>query len=558
MYPILWQGVRFNIKNNASNKTPSLTIAILILCSFNIWIISIVFTKIDVLNFNDFLGTTGKYPISFWLSIVVIIAAIVIALEVCENKLLLLGAGTLILILFITNTLIEPNSRHGVSYIVGGMSDAIVNGTYKTLDYKIPALCIPYQYYQGFPIFIVIIRDVLNIDLNNIIKFFPSLSVLPITGLLFGLYKRTLSDSYTAYLASIFFITCNVWYVYMTPEYLTFIYTPAFLLLLAISNKKKGVAISIGIIIIVTSAIITHLIAPVFIACVYLGLVGLSKLEVRIKYMIMALFVGTLFISWLIYSASIFFDTAIPFVVSAFENIDRLYSSVTRDSIKYVYSYERKIVILSTLLPFLICIIIAGFTATVLLIKNKYHNYTIALSILIAWGIISLIPYGVDINVLRTAYFAVIITPLFCTIFLKKYSKIAYLLLIMFALIHPIAYSGFSSSQIIPDSEFKGVKFFTGSTSKTENYFSTDSRFVYYIDPLRAFRQQTFYLGAPPSKEIDWNWNFKYILHGIRYQNGMYYWINRDPVSEAIEKAPDKINQFYNNGNYWLWQTLRK
>jgi len=165
-------------------------ILIAYLLSLILWAITIAVTHINFLVPEDFLGTSCRLPIIFWLALVLVILGLMKAYLTNNQILLYSGLILLILILFLTYPLIEPAGRHGVSYTVSGVSKQIVDGTYFSDSYKIDWNGFPYLAYQGFPLYVTIFVEQTGLPVLAFIKFSPVFMVLIVVLIISAFYRN--------------------------------------------------------------------------------------------------------------------------------------------------------------------------------------------------------------------------------------------------------------------------------------------------------------------------------------------------------------------------------
>jgi hypothetical protein len=137
----------------------------------------------------------------------------------------------------------------------------------------------------------------------------------------------------------------------------------------------------------------------------------------------------------------------------------------------------------------------------------------------------------------------------------KKHLKLVFVLIVIFALLHPVAYSGGGTKvRVIPTSELIGTKFFVETTEKDANYFSQGSgSIVDYQDPYRAFRQTRFTLWSPPIRDFDINWIFKYLLHSIRDHSALVYYLGYDPLYDNMDEINAKFDKIYDSKQFIIF-----
>ncbi|WP_338834797.1 hypothetical protein MHLNE_11060 [Moorella humiferrea] len=536
----------------------SFFIAILLVLAFELWLVTIASTRVTILTPEDFLGTLDKVPLSFWVALIFIFLGLIFSYQAGKRKLYFVGIGLLILALFATFSFIEPHGRHGMSYSVTGISKAIMTDVYYSPEYNIPWLSIPYMAFKGFPALVTICLEIIEIDIEQMVKYFSTILVFIIASIVYIIYQNT-EKTEIAILGLLFFVVCTRWHLYMVPEGVVYILVLAFLAVLARSAKdtrdcRERFVSSILLIIILFTVTITHILGAIFL-CLVLSINALMSAVIKARSSWnLVLMSFCIVMGWLIYVATSFFEAALPAVVASFESFNRLFHDVTAGVTTQHMSTVRMITDLTSLLSLTILLVFALIGIIGLLIRREYHRYALLIATFLSSGFMTLIPYGGDINIVRTAFFITIAAPFLGCTFLHKKKTITYVLLIVFFVVHPIAYSGSSTVTVIPTSELEATKFFVNVSQKTDNVFYQSGRgLLWYQDPERAFLYQQFSLWYPPVREFNINWNFKYLLHGMRDHNGLFYWMETDPVLEEVSRHQEIFNRIYDNNSFWIF-----
>jgi hypothetical protein len=502
----------------------------------------------------------NRYPVYFWISVTLAVTYFWMCLDASATPTeALLAIVLLVAVLYVTNPLVEPHGRHHVSYFTTGISDRLVEPSANS-EYEIPSY-MPYRSYRAFPILVVIMKTVSSLNLEYLVKYFPPLLLIPISILVFIFYNR-LIERRLALLGSFLFIVLSKYSFPMAPILLGYILMPTFLVLLTIKQDRTvSVPTSILLVIVMVTITVTHILPsfaliPLLSFQLVLNLINKDSKRAKGEWVLATLSLS-MFIAWLIYVAVSFFESQIPILLASFESFDRLIESLTLGEAGLKMSYPRMLVALSNLVPLVIIVILAITGIIYAVITKQYGNYIVPIVSFIAFNLLIIIPYGGDINILRTAFFITLVAPLLSLLFPKKFSKriiLAYMLLgFMFALINPIAISGNLTSFVVPSSEMAGVQFFVTKTDRGVSYFSQLSEgIIYYHDPARAYVDRVFSLWSPPLLEFNINREFEYLLYGTRDHNSLIWYLGYDPISEKWDEIDKNFNHAYDNGNFWI------
>lgn len=521
-----------------------------------LWLLTVATTRIDYLTPDDFLGTAGKLPLFFWLSLLLIVIGI--TNDKTENVAVsYFGLILLISILYVTYPIIEPDGRHGVSYYVTGISKQIVEGEYFSESYRITWLSFPYISYQGFPMFITIFTEITRVTIGSLVRFLPSFLIYIMSLVVFVLFHRVFNKKKTAFLAVVIFITLCTWNIFLVPQLLTYILLPIFLFLSYIEFENPDNRYIILLIVVLLAIIITHIIAPVVIILFLVMNIILNSFITKksnITKLLLLLSI-VLFVGYMIYIAKYFFNAAFTEVLSSFQSFDSLFDVLSSGDIDRPMGFERKIVAFALLTPLLISILLAVLFIITLFFNKKYKYYTIQISYLLGCLFLFLIPYGGDLNISRVAYFVIISSSFFLACLSERYPKFITTLIIIFALMNPIAYSGGGTKiSVIPVSELIGIKSFAETADETANYFSqSGGSIVNYQNPYRAFKQKQFSLWNPPIRDFDIDWDFKYLIYSLRDHTILLYYLGYDPIYDNMAEINIKFNKVYENNNFMTY-----
>lgn len=526
--------------------------------SFILWLFTIAITSINYLIPEDFLGSSGRLPIYFWLALILVSLGIIKTYFINNLTLFYCGLVLLILILFMTYPLIEPSGRHPVSYQVSGISEQIVDGTYLSSSYEIPWLGFPYIAYKGFPLFVTIFIELTELPILTFIKFSPAFIILITTFIIYAFYYNLSEKSNRALIAATLFVPLCYWHLFSVPELLTYALLPTFLFLVYLNSKKPHMRYSLLYICVLLSIIITHLLAP-FVIIIYSVIYNIINFYFKKINLNLSLLSIALFFCYLIYVGYSFYNNAIIFILESFENFDILTNRLTVGEIGRSQSPERIIGIFANLSPLIICILISLLVIYVIILNKRYKSNTLMISYFMACLLLFLIPYGGDVNIGRTAYFINIGTAYFVSCLPKNYVKPLFILIVIFILIHPIAYSGGGTkTSVIPISELAGTKFFADKTEEKIYYFSQSAKsIIYYQDPYNAFKRSSATLWYPPLAKFYLDKNFDYILHSVRDHTGLIYYLGYDPIFQNINKINNLFVKVYDSRNFEIYYKER-
>jgi len=543
---------------NISNRN-NIIILIFYFFSLILWQFTIATASINYLVPEDFLGSACRLPVYFWLALILVSLGLVKTYFINNLTFFYCGLALLILILFMTYPLIEPAGRHPVSYQVSGISEQIVDGTYLSGSYEIPWLGFPYIAYQGFPLFVTVFVEITGLSILTFIKFSPAFMIFIVTFIVYAFYRNISEKSNRALIAATLFVPLCYLHLFSVPELLTYALLPTFLFLVYLNSKKPDICYSFLYICVLISIIITHLLAP-FVIVIFLTIYSIANIFLAKKTnLISSLLSITLFLGYLIFVGHNFYNTAIIFILESFENFDMLTNRLTAGEIGRSQSLERIIGIFATLSPLMVCILISILVISALIINKRYKSNIFMISYFMGCSLLILIPYGGDVNIGRTAYFINIGTAYFASCLPKNYIKPLFILIMIFILIHPIAYSGGGTkTSVIPISELAGTKFFSDKTEEKINYFSQSAMsIIYYQDPYKAFKRSRATLWYPPLTEFYLDKNFDYILHSVRDHTGLIYYLGYDPVFQNINEINNLFVKVYDSRNFEMYYRER-
>lgn len=545
-------------------------IKIILICYFfslTLWLITLAKTQIYFLSSNDFMGSVGKLPIFFWFSLIFVLIGIIYNAKIKliyreKSYLYLLGIFLLFLILFWTYPLIEPSGRHPVSYSVSGLSKHIVEGFYLSDHFKIPKLGFPYLAYQGFPVLVTIFIELTGIPLMLLVQHYIFIFLLPTILVMFVLFSKILLNTETTFIATFSFITLCIWHLFFVPEFITYIlYTLMLFVLYSYfhsvksSNKVNFVIIYLIILIYV---VVTHILVPIIIILFLVLFNIINKLTNRDQATRLVIVSVILFLVYLIYAGVVFFDAMLSTLIESFNTFGEWADSLTVKESSRVFSIERKIATFSAIFPFLISCVISLFIIFKSFLNKEFKKNLFIISCFLAPCSLLIIPYGADQGIARVGFFIIIASSMFMGFAYKKYPNLILSLIIIFALAHPLAYSGGGTKvSVIPESSFMACKFFGEFSEIDSNYFSqSDSSIINFYNPNRAFRQERFTLWYPPIRDFNIDIPIKYFLYSLRDHAGLMYYLDYDPLLEHIVYIDFNYIKLYENGNYRIYRRV--
>jgi len=544
-----------------------LVIVLLYLFALIMWLTTISTTYVVNLSPNDFLGILSKFPIYFWISLVLMLAAIKKTYDGENLGLFAIGLVILILILFGTYSLVESNARF-ISYYPSGMAKLILENGQMSVKFTDPHNV--YLYYSGHPFFSAIVAEVTNINLDSIIKYGTIFLVIVIALLATSLFKMILHDIKLTILASSFFIAF-FWIetIYFCPQLLAYLMLIVFLNIFAkiYIIGIKEIFLVIILIVLFTAINFTHPLTAMSLLTFVVSFILLNFVITKkiIKQNLLMLF-SVIYISWMIYIAAFFFSWSLGMLLPKLQSVDSFFSSIilgrsiSGGTLTKTIVFDTRISLLafSFALPLLYFSRRAKRAYYIVKGEKIIDNHTL---FTVSWllGVFLLFPltYGGEI-VSRIYMFSLLATVPFIVLTLKEHSRLAFAVLSILVLLHPIAYAGDECYKLTPDSELAVAKFFAITTTKYESVFLHHypsifyqyMKNIYYYDPYRTAQRRVYNLWVPPTNDFDITKQFKYLIRSGVQNNAYTHCIGYNPVYTHIDEINSKFNKIYENNEY--------
>ena len=152
------------------------------------------------------------------------------------------------------------------------------------------------------------------------------------------------------------------------------------------------------------------------------------------------------------------------------------------------------------------------------------------------------------------------------TIFLITYlfirtnrSTITFAVLLILAILNPVAFAGDKAFKFVSDSEMSGDTFFTDAAPENiKAFYIGGGSILKYIDPSTNRDVSGVWL-PPRNKNVNLSAKrYDYILQAEIGTNGLYYYLNYDPVSEQIDEMSlrQEVYKIYDNKNFSMYKKI--
>ncbi|MFQ6089749.1 MAG: hypothetical protein ACE5K0_12740 [Candidatus Methanofastidiosia archaeon] len=518
------------------------------------WLLTINSTYVYYLKPNVFLGILSELPIYFWIALIFVVFSFKKTFEIESEKLLILNTMVLILILFVTFYLIEPNARHGLSYRFVSIAKGILQD--KNLVTESYVKFQPYIHYSGFPIFAAVANTVLGISLETTIKYsVPSL--MPLIAFYVIVFNRLIlpNDMKGSVLSTAFFFSI-FWFLptYFGPQFLSYVLFLLFLNLFTknyFQMKDKSKLIPLLFLIFISIQFVHPLMGMEILSIVFVSMIISFVLKkdkgLNPKFL---LGLGTIYIVFTIYIATVIFETKLLRILSSFYDFDIFWTSLTlrRESIAFSNLTTSYGIVFLARFFFILSGYFLSFLCLLKLIRlrdsGERDSYVVPTSILFASILLFPLGYGGEIFQ-RIYFFSTISFAFFIGVFLR-HSRFSFVILTFFILLHPIAYVGDESFRIMPDSTLELGKYFVKNTLSETEYLIEEPSIVYFYDPHRMmkglYRINIWNYQGFPSKGCD------YVLRTIPDEALFFYYLGFSPILENLSYFDENFDKLYDNG----------
>lgn len=516
-------------------------------------------TKVTVLDASDFLGTVSKLPPIYWLSIALLVAGMYIAYRRGSMSLCICGCVLLAAGLYVVYGFIEPAGRHWVSYETASLAQRFISS-------DLTVVSLPYASFLGFPILVTAITEVTNCSLLSLIRFFVPLAAVLIGILGFIFFQRASGQTRTAVIATALFIPLMGWHFFFVPQFVTYILILAFLAVFCMWINRRTWACTLLLIILLAAMIITHVLAPIAIILFLIAytlavlLFGKGSRASRLRgvsvILVFLAAVVAVYLVWMQRSAGYFLNWSLPQLLETFRSLNRLLQALTLGQPIVGASLTKQIQNFSQGVPFLVTIVLSVIFVLIAWRRKTINSYTVPVSYFCGALVLVLVPYGGDVGLIRVGYFVTVGAVLLSGLLLARIRRswLVFILIAVFALVHPLAYSGSSGVTVVTRSELSGAAFLADRTKNDTPYFSQTLTTVY--DNPYQFEREHYTLWSPPLRDFDINAPFVYLLHSKRDTNNLQYYLGYDPILRNMDTINSTFNLVYANGNSLIYNRV--
>jgi len=541
------------MKDKIKNYSEYKLYVILYMIAFISWLISIYTTHVTNIIPNDFLGIVSKLPMFFFVAILLTIIAMKQAHDDNHTKTFATGLLLIVIILFLTYPVIEPNASFAVSYYPSGMATQILESGHISTEFSYEGYV--YLYYTGFQIFTSTLLAITNIELDFVIKYFYVFFVFIIVMFVAITYKFLSKNWNFAIIGTLLFISF-FWseQIYYGPQLFSFLLMCTLFFVFIKYTEYNNVSLVVIATLIFLSISFTHILIGLMIV-IFLFVINISfftnKNSTKLKYFFIPFTV--IYITWFVNMAFPFFKYSIATVFESLNDVDTHIKSVTLGRTIFGETINETI-IFNVRLFFIAMNFILVTVAIYNYLKTRERNklYDVVIFWIVSVFLLLFISYGGEI-ILRIYLYSLVGSSFFITYLFRKINNsiVLFSILTLFLILNPIAFVGDESIKLVSDSEIVGSKFFVKTTiNNTEVFYTGGGAIMKYLDGSSNRRTSGFW--APANKtQFNISRKYDYVVSSEIGSNVAYYYLNYDPVSEQMRNQSYKDYYIlYNNMNF--------
>lgn len=525
-----------------------------------LWTIST--TSVLSLNPDD-LGLVNRFPISFWIGIVLTGALFIFGRK--NNSILFFGFFFAVVFLYLVPTIIRVPPWLSNSFYPFGESKLI-----NTSGHLVDRPGAPLFSYLDWPIFLYLgsaLTLVTGLPEVFLIKYFPILIVF-LYGALTFLILRVRLDVKTSLLGSVWFLA-SFWLrqYYFGPQSIAYVFY--LLLLLVISwiffgdNKKEQRSYEIVFLVLSLVLTLTHVLTSLFLLITLVGLYFSKRFIIKKtnREIELLLFFSVIFLSYNVFFASDFFSFGVK---NVFEGLSQLSSiSLYNEPNRIIGSVAGSLNYYSSLGIILINALVVVFAFLFLARKfsfrrsEKFDVYSLVWSIvLIFFGVFALTTqYGPHEGYQRAFMFGLVPLTFLSINLLKNHKKVLITIVVCLMLLNIPAQYASDSSRLATETQLDGAKFVALKTHNETSCFNELSFYVRYFNPeklinfksiivlpMTEFPNQTTVL-----ERLD---EVEFIVRSELQNNYYLNYLGGNPLDQVDFSS---FNKIYDNGKFSVY-----